>query len=236
MCGWILGALISLPLMAQQDAREAALGAQIAHEIRSHSTVVTDPSVRAYVSALATKLAGSGLALTLEVITGDGSATHEPAWLPGGYVFVSTDLIAAARDESEFAGVFAHTLAHQIGHDTERLRMQALAANPAAIPLIWIGGEESALPRAWIVRRRPFELEADALAVKLLVRAGYDPEALARYLTRLNPDDTERIEAIYKAVGNAPRPTALLLDSSEFQRVREKFLPRAQRPSLYLFR
>ena len=57
------------------------------------------------------------------VITADVSEnpTHEPAAIPGGSIFVSVDLILAAQDENEFAGMLAHAIGHiEARHGTIR--------------------------------------------------------------------------------------------------------------------
>jgi hypothetical protein len=38
--------------------------------------------------------------------------THEPASLPGGYVFVPASLFVATHNEAEFAGMLAHAMEH----------------------------------------------------------------------------------------------------------------------------
>jgi predicted Zn-dependent protease len=200
-------------------AKEAALGEQMSRSIRAQARIVQDPAVRGYVSRLATRLAGPNVLLTLDVTDDDQNLTHEPLWLPGGYVFVSGALIRTARDESEFAGMFAHALAHEIGHDTARMSADAIAP-------VFVAG--SPLPQALAARRRPFELEADALAVRMTAAVGYDPEAFARYISRVDAADTERIAALRKAIRELPAQEVAVIDSSEFQRVRERLMPGAQ--------
>jgi predicted Zn-dependent protease len=199
-------------------AKEAALGAQMSREIRATSSLIHDPAVRSYVSRLATKLVGPQFLLTLEVTDDEHSVTHEPIWMPGGYVFVSAALIRTARDEAEFAGMFAHALAHELNDHSMRIAAEAPAGT---IPLIFSGGE----PGPGIDRIRPFELKADEQAVKMISDVGYDPEALVRYIARVSPADTERLEAIRKAVGDLPPQESSVVDSSDFQRIREKLSP-----------
>ena len=203
--------------MVSSPEKEAALGRLMAGEIRSNSSVIVDPAVRAYVSRLATKLAGPNVLLPLEVLDRDNGVTHEPLWLPGGYLFVSAELILTARDESEFAGMFAHALAHEINRDN--MRMTTVV--PGAIPLIFMGGEMM----LDTTHTRPFEREADAMAVRMMANVGYDAEALNRYLGRTTPGDTERIEALRKAIADLAPQTSPVVDSSEFQGIREKLTP-----------
>jgi predicted Zn-dependent protease len=221
----ILLLIFAMDALAQDltlAAREAGLGAQMSGEVRRTSSLIRDPAVRSYVSHLATKLIGPQFLLTLEVTDDDRGFTHEPIWLPGGYMFVSAALIRTARDEAEFAGMFAHALAHEINHDNMRIaaRMQT-----GTIPLIFLGGEPWPGLGPSIGQLRPFEQQADEQAVKMISDIGYDPEALVRYIARVSPADTERLEAIRKAVGDLPPQESSVVDSSDFQRIREKLSP-----------
>jgi predicted Zn-dependent protease len=217
----LMCAIYALAQDANLAAREAGLGAQMSREVRAQSSLIRDPAIRSYVSLLATKLIGPQFLLTLEVTDDDHGITHEPIWLPGGYMFVSAALIRTARDEAEFAGMFAHALAHEMNHDNMRIAAKAQAG---AIPLIFMGGEPMRLgPKAGELRT--FEWEADEQAVKMIAGVGYDPEALVRYIARVSPADTERLEAIRKAVGDLPPQESSVVDSSEFQKIREKLSP-----------
>jgi predicted Zn-dependent protease len=188
----VLILMFAMEAMAQDTnlaAKERALGAQMSREIRAQSSLIEDPAIRSYVSRLATKLIGPQFLLTLEVTDDDNGVTHEPIWAPGGYMFVSAAPIRTARDEAEFAGMFAHALAHELNDHNMRIADDAAVGT---IPLIFSGGE----PRLGIARVRPFELKADEQAVKMIAGIGYDPEALVRYIARVSPSDTERIAAI----------------------------------------
>src|SRR5262245_17734472 len=93
---------------------------------------------------------------TFSVIAEDPCTTvHEPAALPGGYVFVSAALFLAAQNEAEFAGMVAHAIVHIAErHGTQATRGQAV--NYAGVPLIFMGGwggfcaEGLAVPRGFV--------------------------------------------------------------------------------------
>jgi predicted Zn-dependent protease len=233
----LLIAALSAALAAQtpsSDAKQAALGAQMSQEIAKSATLIPDPAVRGYVSEVTAKLAGRNLLLTLQVTDSDRGRTHEPIWLPGGYMFISADLIRTARNESEFAGMMAHALAHEIGDDSRRI---AETTRPGEIPMYWAGSPDVpfALPGAYISRARPFELEADASAAKMMLAAGYDPVALCDYLSRIEPRDKERVDALSKSIAALTRPTdPVVVDSSNFRRIQERLTkPPRVRPTLY---
>jgi predicted Zn-dependent protease len=234
----LLVAALSVAISAQMpppDAQQAALGAQMSAEIAKSATLIPDPFVRAYVSELASRLAGRNLLLTLQVMDSDQGRTHEPIWLPGGYMFVSADLIRSARNESEFAGMVAHALAHEIGDDPRRI---AEALRPWAIPLYMAGSAADGpafAPLGYMARARPFELAADASAARMMLAAGYDPVALFDYLSRVGPRDNERVDALTKAIAElAPPRDAVVVDSSDFRNVQERLAKSPHiRPTLY---
>ncbi len=207
---------------ASVAAKEAALGAQMSRQVRAQSSLIRDPAIRSYVSHLATKLIGPEFLLTLEVTDDDHGVTHEPIWMPGGYIFVSAALIRTARDEAEFAGMFAHALVHEMNHDNMRM---AAMTQTGTIPLIFRGGEPRLGIGPSLGQLRPYEREADERAVKMIANVGYDPEALVQYIARVSPADTERLDAIREAVRDLSPRTSAVVDSSEFQRIREKLNP-----------
>jgi hypothetical protein len=69
------------------------------------------------------------------------------------------------------------------------------------VPLIFVG----ALPGTRAVLPPALELQADSLAVGAVARAGYDPEALVRYLSREQPrDGVLRIDRMQQAIDALP--------------------------------
>ncbi len=113
--------------------------------------------------------------------------------MPGGYVFVSAQLILAAESEAEFAGILAHSIAHVVQMRGLRQASRGEISQLATIPLIFVGGapfgddENSLLPAALVKTRRQQELEADQFAVSTIAAAGYNPHALLNYIRRVQP-------------------------------------------------
>jgi len=109
--------------------------------------------------------------------------------LPGGYVYVTRGLLALANDASEVAAVIAHEMGHvTANHGIERRqreREEALAERMAETSIS--GGlaakqeiAQSKLRLAAFSRNQ--ELEADAIGIRMLGEAGYDPYAASRFL------------------------------------------------------
>ena len=221
MCALALVIAALVPAQAQQD-REAALGAQMAAQLRERMPVVNDTGTRFYVSELVTKLAGRDYPITLEIVdTHSSDEPTEPLWLIGHYVFIPTALIRDVRDESELAGMLAHTLAHESRRDWIRVE------NSVTMRLYMIGSEGPVpmqIPLGF--RRDPrVEYDADAGAVKAMQKAGYDPAALLRYVSRLHASDTNRIEALGNVIQEMPAASPAVLDTSGFQRIQQKYRP-----------
>jgi predicted Zn-dependent protease len=116
--------------------------------------------------------------------------------LPGGYVYVTRGLMEAANDEAELAGVIAHEIGHITArHSAERYShgvltsLGALAiATAASSPQMAnaMGAGTDLYTRAY---SRGQESEADALGIRYLAKAGYDPAAMARFLETLGRID-----------------------------------------------
>jgi predicted Zn-dependent protease len=194
--------------------KEKALGAQLAAEYRRQSGVLDAPSVNAYLNELGQRLAAQspsrGLDYSFELTDDDRTWIHEAAAFPGGPIFVPASLVLAAADEDELAGMLAHAIAHIVTRGQTR--------NPATIPLIVMGGwsgyasprQGMAVPMGFLAAQRKNELESDELAVRILSRAGYDPQALARYIERVQPDGAakdERLAALQTTIRQLPPAT-----------------------------
>ncbi len=143
-------------------------------------------------SRLALYLPQPRVAYSFEVVE-DGTAddpTNEPQALPDGRIVVRAALILACRNEAEFAGMLAHSMAH--------------VGEPQAFPVsfIWTA-DENLIPTAQAPTQRRSQLEADRLAASAMAQAGFDPTALLAYLDRLQPRNsfrTDRLEALDNAV------------------------------------
>ena len=239
-----LAALITLPVLAQ-ETREAVLGWLVASEFRRESQPFQDQQVRQYVENLGKRLTvGLPAVYTFEVV--HTARIIEPAVLPGGHVFVPVGAFALVRNEAEFAGLLAHTIAH------EELR-HGLPADKtlATVPVIFFGdvrmahaapSSQQMLPRSWWERQRKLELDADAFGLKLLSQAGFDPAGLRHYVARVQSDDTRhspfpdkplRLEAMdaFLQSSTSPNPAG---DDADFEQVKHRasaHIPRAA-PSL----
>ena len=120
---------------------------------------------------------------------------------PGGQIVLFTGLIATAETEAEFASVVAHELAHvtqrHLPRMIERARKRQIPATAGLIAGILLGGQAGAATIAatnaaalsdQLSYTRTFEREADAVGLRILSTAGYDPQAMARFMQSLVQD------------------------------------------------
>ena len=109
--------------------------------------------------------------------------------LPGGYLYVTRGLLALANDTSEMAAVLAHEMAHVTAHHGAARQQQEEAAALASKVVTNIVDDPQEVEAAVASSQRSLarftqvqELQADAIGVRTLARAGYDPYAAARFL------------------------------------------------------
>jgi predicted Zn-dependent protease len=151
--------------------------------------------------ALQSGLSNAGGDFTVTLLN---SPVNNAFAIPGGYVYVTRQLMALMNDEAELAGV----LGHEVGHVAARhsKRRQSAATRNAVIGILGtvlggmigdnggllggLGGllQNNSMQLAQIATlgfSRGQELEADQLGAQYLVKAGYDPAALASMLASL---------------------------------------------------
>lgn len=112
--------------------------------------------------------------------------------VPGGHIFITRGLINLAQSESEVAAVLAHEMGHINARHSAQQMSQSMIAN-LGLQVLGVATDSTAALQASSVGAdlfmkkysRNHELEADALAVRYLAAAGYDPFANAKFLQRL---------------------------------------------------
>ncbi len=110
--------------------------------------------------------------------------------LPGGYLYVTRGLLALASDSSEVAAVLAHEMAHVTANHAIARQNKARDAQivSRAVADVDPASREVALAssrRTLATFSQQQELEADAIGVRTVGKAGYDPFAAARFLATM---------------------------------------------------
>jgi predicted Zn-dependent protease len=125
-------------------------------------------------------------------ITVLNSPTVNAFSLPDGHLYVTRGLLALANSTSEIAAVLAHEMAHVTArHAIQRVELEkssALFSKVAAEVLNDPTGgqqlqEKSKLSLASFSRQQEFE--ADAIGVRTMAKAGYDPYGASHFLSSL---------------------------------------------------
>lgn len=184
---------------------EEELGRRAATQVRQHMLIMHDDVVVRYVDDIGQRLVQAAgpqpFEYTFTIVEDDELNAFATF---GGNIFVHTGLILRVRNVSEFAGV----LGHEIGHVVHRhmadnykrakqagmLRNIAVigsaigGVNPGAVDLLSQFGAIGILNTF----TREAETEADAFAVELLPRAGYDPNGIATMFEVLSASGKSR--------------------------------------------
>jgi predicted Zn-dependent protease len=113
--------------------------------------------------------------------------------LPGGYLYVTRGLLALANDSSELAAVIAHEMGHvTANHGLQRQQLEAEEGLATKVVSDVLGDSPTA--KAALIRgklrlaqfSRNQELQADAIGIKSIGEAGYDPYAAGRFLQSMS--------------------------------------------------
>jgi len=173
---------------------------------------------------------------------------------PGGLILVSRGLLRCCRSEDALASVLAHEIGHvqnqhglraiKRGRLTSALTIFAVEAgknlageNLAEAAKAFEGSITditSTLMNSGYART--LEYDADAAAVQILIRAGYNPQALIDMLTEMrqhlatdtrgfgktHPSPADRIQQLRSLIGRAPSPPAPSARTARFEAMRGK--------------
>lgn len=192
----------ALPTARPMTANDQATGAKAHPQLLAEFGGLYDGPQAAYVTRVGQKIAlQSGLANTQSAFTISllNSSVSNAFAIPGGYVYVTRELLALMNDEAELASV----MGHEVGHVAARHAQQrSSAATKGTLGTILgtvlgavIAGNEGAklgqqlagsLAQRYVLKySRSQEYQADDLGVSYLGKAGYDPMASSAMLAAL---------------------------------------------------
>lgn len=185
------GRVQSLAIATPEE--EIALGLQSAPQmIRDMGNISRDAAGRARVEAVGQRLIESTAARQTPYrfafhLLGDADTVNAFA-LPGGQIFITEALYRRLRSDDQLAGVLGHEMGHVVGrHSNEQMaNSQKWSGIAQGIGVLLSDGHSNAghqiagLVAQWRVTSfsRDDELESDALGVRFMSQAGYNPEAL----------------------------------------------------------
>jgi predicted Zn-dependent protease len=233
----LAGALASAcaPLSVREEQQ---LGKQMSRELRSQVVFVRDEIVNDYVQDIGSALiaAAGRQPFTYHFYVIEDEELNAFA-APAGYIYVHTGTILAAKDASELAGVIAHEVGHvayrHVANNYNRQRNTSLAYRVGVLAAWAFGGGLGAsaaqlggglAATAYLNQfGREAEMQADAFAVAVMPRAGWDPNGLVTFFQTLqkeggphvpvflssHPATEDRIEAARARISRLP-PNASL--------------------------
>ncbi len=172
-------------------AQEVGLGAQVDASIREEYAVLPEGPLTEYVREIGGRLAVHSDRRDVEyhfTVLDDEIVNAFAA--PGGFIYVTTGLMAYAGSEAELAGVIAHELGHVVARHSVR-KVQA-AYGAALLADLLLGDRETlaqiagtATALLMLKFSRDDEYVADEFGVKYAAAAGYDASQMSRFLGRM---------------------------------------------------
>ena len=190
------GALIS-------PAEELQLGRNFMRQAKQQLKFTADPELIQYIRGVGNRIASQSdrIQRPFSFYIIDNPALNAFA-VPGGFIVVNTGLIMTSESEAELASVLAHEVAHINQRHIPRMLVAqekgvgaAMLGILAAILLLQAGETQGgtaaiALSTAGMAQNqlnftRANEKEADRLGIELLVKAGYDAQAMPRFFKKM---------------------------------------------------
>ena len=205
---------------------EIAIGLQSAPEMaQQHGGLYPDQKFQEFVDMVGNKLVNNSIAKQTNYqydfhLLKDDQTINAFA-LPGGQIFITYALFSKLENEDQLAGVLGHEIGHVVGrHSAERMAKQGLTE--MVVNGVAVGLDPSTAQGAVAIANvlnmkygRNDELESDALGVKFMIDAGYNPIELIGVMEILkaaagpnkvpermstHPDPENRIEKIKEAI------------------------------------
>ena len=218
---------------------EVSMGKSFVEHLQRYDRVCADadsvPELRTIVTRLTD--AGPGEEYRFRVIVVRDSMINAFA-APGGYVFLFSGLVNAAKTPEELAGVLAHEIQHvTLRHSTRALLREV----PLRFALFSVTGSGEAAMSTFVTLgalnfRRSDEAEADREGMRLLQKAAVDQAGMISFMRTLeaehgdgprfvrylssHPRTADRIAELERLAREARYETRPLLEGAAWQRLR----------------
>ncbi|HEV1284092.1 MAG TPA: M48 family metallopeptidase [Bryobacteraceae bacterium] len=192
--------------------KEMALGKQLSLQLEKQHKLIVDKLITEYVNRLGQNLArhsDTKIPLTVKVVEGEDP---NAITLPGGYIYVQTELIRTADTEAQLAAAMAHEIAHVAARHGTRQATKEDITQIATIPLIFMGGwpgicvrgASSLAPMGFLAAQRANEAEADLLGLEYLYKTGYDPLGMVEIFEKVFSLDDRKHGKLANLVSTHP--------------------------------
>lgn len=202
--GLVAGATTTAACVSTQQ--ELQMGQQYSAQINEQLPIVEAAAIHRYINTLGTRIqrqpGNRDIPYTFYVVNSDQVNAFA---VPGGYVYINRGLIERSESLSELAGVVGHEIGHvEARHSAEMLERMQAAQVGLALGSVLLGEQPDGVAGAAVQvgaaayfshHSREDELEADAIAVRLLPGAGIDPRGIETFFRKLL-EDQERSPSV----------------------------------------
>jgi predicted Zn-dependent protease len=243
--------IVDKPYNTLTEDEEIALGRKFSAEYEKKVEMLHNPVIDAYLNSIIHKL---------------GNASQRPHWpyqvkvvnsavvnacaIPGGFLYLQRGLLEYVEDENEMVGAMAHEVGHVVArHTTNQLVLNFLAKNlydrvkknvllnndVIARVIETLGGPVVLL--AELKYSRENESEADMLGFYEMLRAGWHPNGLLKFFTRMqqaergrtpldvmlsdHPSSSDRAAAIRRELASVKITAPLTEQTVQFKALKE---------------
>jgi len=206
-----------------------------------------------YVQALASRIAANSDARVPVRVTVLATPDIDAFGLPGGFLFVTTGLIANAASEDQLAGVLGHEIAHIAARHGERLTeglsIRNVVSQGAEMAANVFTGGAAGTAKKYVTQygfmgvgtalnlrllgvTPDFEAEADQLGLQYVWRAGYDPRGFLTFYDRMasQPGSLRAVSFLHT---HPPYPDAMLVTFSELEYLPKQAAPKEDSPEFH---
>ncbi|GAB4229333.1 MAG: M48 family metallopeptidase [Elainellaceae cyanobacterium] len=223
-----------IQLSSISDRQEVEIGGQINQQlVQQEIDLYNNSGIKNYINDIGQKLvpysARPDIPYVFQVVEDDQVNAFATM---GGYVYVTTGLIAAADNEAELASVISHEIGHIASrHAVEQLRERAIASG--LLTATGLDRSDAVGIGVELAVRRPNsrqdELEADEKGLSNLVQAGYAPGAMVTFMEKLlnqgsipaflstHPATNTRIERLNALIDPATANSGAGLDNNAYR-------------------
>ena len=185
------GPVLKVPTHEEQVQQDNAIGLELSRQFESKLKLKTDSEVQTYLQRVAQRLADATPDLKSAkmdvLLVNDKPGLWQNFGLPGYRIYLSSGLLRNLEFENEVAAVIAYELAHLLKRDalSNLKKSTGVDSVELSVPgsLLLHAGEDSkgvafSGPKGIFQFKEDQILAADASAVSLLYRTGYDARGL----------------------------------------------------------
>jgi beta-barrel assembly-enhancing protease len=208
--------LLAIQLVSVSD--EIAIGRHAHAEMRRQTPQLADVAVGRYVARIGRRLAihAPGARYPYSFSVANYREINAFA-LPGGPVWVNRGAIASVGNESQFAAVLAHEIAHVALRHSARQLSNMMVTNLGLSLLGALLGNSGGASAAGVAARfvaggaflqfsRDDEREADRVGAGILARAGWDPGGMVDVIRTIREQERRDPTSVDVFFSNHPSP------------------------------